>query len=176
MKRFFSRLHSILENLEASPAGRIDILHRNGRHIVADFVKKVRSPKGGRAVLVAGIGAASKADGYVGVEDILRKFWTYRLKDFYEMTRMSNQAQMSDISFYSGRATVEKGTRHVKIQPKFKHILKIDLRNVISINGQPVQQQAEGRPSYRPDQKPTATQPQTDVSAVAPDQFGAPGN
>jgi hypothetical protein len=140
MKSFFRRLDSILENLEANPAGKIDILHRNGRHILADFVKKVRSPKGGRAVLVAGIGAASKADGYVGVEDILRKYWTYRLKDFYEMSRVSHQAQMSDISFYNGDARIDKGIRQVKIQPKFKHILSIDLRNVISINGQPVQQ------------------------------------
>jgi hypothetical protein len=145
MKRFLSRLDAILENVGGPTSGKVDILHKSGKHIIADHVKKVRSPNGGRLVLMAGIGppvAPPKGQYWRGVEEILRNSWTYRLRDFYVPYRPTGMPTARDVRLLQKEMGLkyEPMGRSLGIKKKFKHVLVIDMRNVISINGQAVQQ------------------------------------
>jgi hypothetical protein len=177
MKRFVNQLSTILENLGEATSGKIDILHVSGKHIIADHIKKVKSPKGGRHVVVAGIGApeppAAHHDRHF--ETLLKENWTFRLRDFYTPYRDSARHSASDIAIERDYSAAHRGTaaaravfsprpRTIKIKKNFKHVLVIDMRNIVSIDGKPVRQQ--------PAQAAGVTQQQ---SPVAPQQPGMPG-
>lgn len=150
MKRFLSRLDAILENVGGPTSGKVDILHKSGKHIIADHVKKVRSPNGGRLVLMAGIGppvAPSDGPYWRDVQEILRNSWTYRLRDFYVPYRQTGTPTARDVLLIGSATPGQLSSmkympmgRSLRIKKKFKHVLVIDMRNVISINGQAVQQ------------------------------------
>lgn len=143
MKRFFSRLDAVLENVGGPTSGKVDILHKSGKHIIADHVKKVRSPNGGRLVLMAGIGppvAQPDRKYWRDVEEILKNSWTYRLRDFYVPYRPTGMPTARDVLLIGSSMKYEPMGRSLSIKKKFKHVLVIDMRNVISINGQAVQQ------------------------------------
>ena len=142
---FEQRLERILR--EAQETGKFDILHKDGRHFYADHVKKVRSPKGGRIVLMLGIG---KGNVPVRIDrDGLVKHWTYRVKDFYQFGHNKAGKNALTMAWRHGRQQLVYDDYQYNLNgvQLFKHVLKLDLRNVISINGEPVQ---------RPEQPPVA--------------------
>jgi len=174
MNKFAKQLLNILENLGqgTGQSGKVDILHKSGKHIIADHVKKVRSPKGkngqpGRVVLLAGIGPLT--DGLLlngwDWQSLLNKNWTYRVKDFYQIKRPSNRLDKKRVAI-SGRGQLEyiQPNPRPRVHRMFKHVLTIDMRNIISINGQPVaplQQPVEQRPTAQvqaPGQAPAVEQ------------------
>ena len=173
MANFSAKLFQILEaegSLTAQPeAKKYDILHKSGRHIIADHIKKVRSPKGGRIVVLAGINKLPRPmaiDAHYTVNSMLEKYWTYRLKDFYLISSGLSAPTKRDLMMSRNDWGVSVRNRVQKVHKIYEHILVIDTRNIVSINGEPVlkreitQQQPQAT-------APVATEPQPHLRPMA---------
>jgi hypothetical protein len=142
---FENRLNRILK--EAQEVGKFDVLHKDGRHFYADHVKKLRSPKGGRIVLMLGIGR-----GNLPIElnrEQLTKFWTYRVKDFYKInpSKTGKNALVMRWKPHGRELGYDDYQYNMEGTQLFNNVLVMDIRNVISINGQPVLQPEQ--PEFR---------------------------
>ena len=134
---FENQLDRILR--EAQEVGKFDVLHKDGRHFFADHIKKLRSPKGGRIVLMLGIGKGNKP---IKINrDQLSKHWTYRVKDFFKIQPKSGKSAIAMRYNPNNRQYLAYDDYQYELEglQLFQHVLRVDLRNVISINGEPVQ-------------------------------------
>jgi hypothetical protein len=140
---FFNRLKRVLsEALEPVPqsgAKRYSIAHKKGTTILADHVRKVRSPNGGRVVYVVGIDPVSptKTNG----TPLNRKGLTHRLRDFFKYIGQMNARSVARLSNdYLDMQNVG-GRPEDFVAPLFRHVLVIGANNVASVtdNSAPVQ-------------------------------------